>query len=75
MRAGLQSPGQIAVEIFVDAFHILKGHLLPQHHLIERSNEERVQESTMEDGQTNDPADESEVVQMFRINTGMWIDL
>lgn len=29
----------------------------------------------MEDGQTDDPADESEVVQMLRINTGMWIDL
>jgi hypothetical protein len=63
------------VEVFINTLHILKGNLLPQHHLVERANEERVQETAVENGQTNDPTDEFEVVQMFRINTGVRINL
>jgi hypothetical protein len=47
---------------FIDAFHVLDGDLLPQHHLVECANEERVQETTMEDGEANDAADKFEVV-------------
>jgi hypothetical protein len=63
------------VEVLIHALHILDGYLLPQHHLVERSNKERVQESAMEDGETDDTPDEFEVVQMSRVNAGVGIDL
>lgn len=75
VRSNIQSPRQIAMQIFINTLHVLQRHLLSQHHLVECADEERVQESTVEDGQTNDTADKLEVVQMFRINAGVRIDL
>lgn len=50
-------------------------HLLSEHHLVESSNEEGVEEATVEDGQTNDSPNEFEVIEMFRVNAGVRVDL
>src|SRR4051794_35068568 len=70
-----QSPRQIFVVLFVNAFHVLNGDLLPQHHLVEGTNKEGIQESAMEDGQSNNSANELEVVEMFRVDARMRINL
>lgn len=57
------------MEVRVDTLHILQCDLLAQNHLVERANEERVEEATMEDGETNDASNELEVVQMLGIDT------
>ena len=63
------------MEILVDALHVLKGNLLPQHHLVKRSNEERIQEPMMEYSQTNDTPNELEVVQVLIVDSGMRVYL
>lgn len=63
------------MNILVDTFHVLKRNLLPEHHLVERPDEERVEETAVEDRQANNAADKLEVVQMFWINAGMRIGL
>lgn len=37
------------MEIFIYTFHVLERHFLPQHHLIKRSDKERIEEATVED--------------------------
>jgi hypothetical protein len=71
----VKHPRQIAVEIRIDTFHILEGNLLPQDHLVKRTDEERVQEASVEDGQTDDTANEFEVIEMLRVDARMGIDL
>ena len=63
------------MEIRIDTLHILEGDLLPQDHLVESSNEEGIQETAVENGQTNNTTNELEIVQMFGVNTGMRVDL
>jgi hypothetical protein len=63
------------MEVRINTLHIGNGDLLANHHLVERDNEESIQEAAMENGQSNHAADESEVVQMFRIDTRVRIDL
>lgn len=63
------------MQVFIDTFHILEGDLLPQHHLVECSNEERVEETTMKDGETDNAANKFEIIQMFGINAGVRINL
>src|SRR5690606_30380405 len=71
----LKCPNQTSVEVGIDALHILQRHRLVQHHLVQCADEERIQESTMEDCKTNDAANKLEIVKMFRVNTGMRVDL
>lgn len=63
------------MQILINTLHVLKRNLLPQHHLVERPDEERIQETTMEDGQTNNPANKLEVIQVLWVNAGVRIDL
>lgn len=63
------------MQIFVNTFHILKGHLLPKHHLVECTDEERIQETTVENRQTNHTADEFEVIEMLRVDARVRINL
>merc|ERR1711939_1163224 len=44
-----QRPCQVLMILFVHSFHILNLDLLPQHHLVESTNKEGVQETPMED--------------------------
>lgn len=44
----IQCPRQIPMEILINSFHILKGDLLSEHHLVERANEKRIQKSSVE---------------------------
>lgn len=71
----LQSPSQISVQVLIDTFHILQGDLLSQHHLVECTNEERVQEATVEDGKTDHTSNELEVVEVLGVDAGMRVDL
>jgi hypothetical protein len=63
------------MEISIDTLHILEGHLLPENHLVEGSNEKCVQKAAVENRQTNNSANKLEVVQMLRIDARMGIDL
>lgn len=63
------------MQILIHTFHILKTDLLPQHHLVESSNEEGIQESTVEDSQTNHSADELEVIEMLGVHARVGINL
>lgn len=71
----VQCPCQVTVEIFIHSLHILDLHLLSQHHFIECSNEEGIEEAAMEDGQTNDTSNEFEVIQVTRVDAGVGVDL
>jgi hypothetical protein len=63
------------VQIFIHTLHVLKSDLLPQHHLVESSNEEGIQETTMEDSQTDHSANELEVIEMLGVHTRVGINL
>jgi hypothetical protein len=63
------------MQILIDTLHVLQRHLLPQHHLVEGTDEERVQETAMENCQTDYSADELEVVQMLRVDARVGINL
>jgi hypothetical protein len=63
------------VQIFIHTLHILKGNLLPQHHLVESSDEEGIQETTMENSQTDHSADELEVIEMLGVHARVGINL
>lgn len=64
----LHGPGERAVKLGVDTLHVDKGHLLLEDHLVESADEERVQEASVEDGQTDDTANELEVSKMLRVD-------
>lgn len=64
----LHCPLKVPVEIGIHTLHILEGDLLLQNHLVESTDEERVQESAVENGQTHNAANELEVVQMLGVN-------
>jgi len=63
------------MEVRINTLHIGNGDLFANHHFIEGDNEESIQESAMENGQSDDTTDESEVVQMLRIDTRVRVDL
>jgi hypothetical protein len=63
-----QGPGQVLVVLLVDALHIVDVDFLAQHHLVECTDEERVEEATMEDGKTDHTTNEFEIVEM------LWVD-
>lgn len=63
------------MQILVHALHILETDLLPQHHLVEGSDEEGIQETTVEDSQTDHPADELEVIEMLGVHARVGINL
>ena len=71
----LQHPLQVTMEISIHTLHVLQGDLLPQNHLVKRSNKEGVQETAVENGQTNNTTNELEIVQMLGIDARMRIDL
>jgi hypothetical protein len=53
----------------------LESHLLPQHHLIESTDEEGIQEATVEDRQADNTTDELEVIEMLGVDTRVRINL
>jgi len=63
------------VKFGVDSLQIGDSHRLSKNHLVERGNEVCVQESPMEDGETNDAADELEVTEMVWVDSRCRIDL
>ena len=75
MVANLQQPVQVSVHVRIHRLEIGQCDLLLQDHLVERDNEEGVQKSTMENGQTHNSSNKLEVVQMFRVDARMRVDL
>jgi len=71
----LQNVCQTFVDLGVNTLHVRKCDLLAQHHLVKGANEEGIQETTMENRQANNTADELEVVQMLWVDAGMRVDL
>lgn len=71
----LKCPGQIAMKVFIDTFHVLYLNLLPKHHFVEGPDKERIQEAAVKDGETNNSTDELEVFKVFRIDARVRIDL
>lgn len=63
------------MQVLVNTLHILKRHPLSEHHLIERTDEERIKETTVEDSQTHNATNELEVVQMLWVHAGVRVDL
>lgn len=63
------------MEILVDTFHILNGNLFSEHHFVKCANEERVQETAMEDCKSDNSSNEFEVIQMFRVDSRMRVYL
>ena len=71
----LQHPCETSVQTRIHTFEILKRDFLLENHLIERYNEVRIEESTMEDTKAHTSSDEFEVIQMLRVDTGVRVDL
>jgi hypothetical protein len=65
----LQHPHQTSVEIGINTLHVRNCYFLSDHHLVKRDDEEGIQEATVENCQTNNSTDESEVVKMFRVDS------
>jgi hypothetical protein len=63
------------MQVLIDTLHVLERHLLPQHHLVEGTNEKGVQETTVENRETDYSADELEVVQMLGVDARVGINL
>lgn len=71
----VEHPLQTAMEIGVDTLHVSDRNLLVENHLVKRHDEEGIEEATVEDGQTDDTANEAEVIEMLRVDARMWVDL
>jgi len=63
------------VKLSVDTLQIGQRNLLFQDHLVERDDKVGVQETPVEDTQTEDSTDELEVVQVFRVDSRVGVDL
>ena len=63
------------MEVRVDALHVGKGNFLPKDHLIESADEERIEETPMEDCKSHNSSNEFEVVKMFWVDSRMGVDL
>ena len=63
------------MQLSIDALQIRQSHLFLQNHLVEAHNEIGVKESAMENSKTQASSNKLEVVQVFRVDTGGWVDL
>ena len=71
----VQHPSQTTMQLGIDTLQIRDGHFLLEDHLVERCDEVSIQESSVEDTETQASSDKLEVVQMFRVDTGCGVDL
>ena len=71
----LHGPSESAVELCIDTLHIGQSDPLLENHLVERTNEECIQETPVEDSQTDNTTNELEVSKMLRVDAGVWVDL
>ena len=68
-RIDSQHPGHTTMKLGIDTLEIGERNLLPQDHLVETDDEVGIEEASVEDGETEDTADELEVIEMLRVNT------
>lgn len=60
-RASVQSPRKVSMEVCIYTFHIRQGDPLPQDHFVESTNKEGIQETPVEDGQSDNSTNEFKV--------------
>ena len=63
------------MQLGIDTLQIRDGHFLLEDHLVERCDEISIQESSVEDTETQAAPDEREVVQVLRVDTRRRVDL
>lgn len=63
------------MELGIDTLHVDESNLLLQDHLVECANEECIQETSVENGQTDHTTDELEVSKMLRVDPRVRVDL
>ena len=63
------------MQLGIDTLQISQRNLLLQDHLVEADDEVRVQETAMEDAETQAATDELEVVQVLGVDTRGGVDL
>lgn len=63
------------MQLGIDTLQIRQSHLFLQDHLVEADNEISVKESSVENSETQASPNKLEVVQVFRVDTGGWVDL
>jgi len=71
----LHGPSKSAVELGIDTLHVGQGDSLLQDHLVECTNEECIQEASVEDSQTNNTTNELEVSKMLGVDARVWVNL
>lgn len=71
----LQDPLQASVEISIYTFHVAHCDLFVEDVLVEWYDKEGIQETTMEDSQTNNATNESKVVEMLGVDSRVGVDL
>ena len=71
----LHGPGKSAMEFGIDTFHVGQSNSLLQDHLVEGTDEERIQEASVGDSQTDNATNELEVSKMLRVDAGVRVDL
>ena len=74
-EAYVQHPGETAVKLSIDTLKISQRDLLAKDHLVECSNEVRIQEAAVEDAETQAATDELEVVQVLGVDAGRRVNL
>jgi hypothetical protein len=63
-----QHPGQAPVEGLINTLEVGDGNLFAEDHLVEAWNEKGIEETSVEDGHTDDASDEFEVGEMLGID-------
>ena len=71
----VQHPLHTPMELGVNALKVTEGDLFLDDHLVEAGDEVCVEESTVEDGQADNPTNELEVVKVLRVYTRRGGDL
>jgi len=70
-----QHPSQAPVESLIDTLEVRDGNLFAENHLVEARDEEGIEETTMEDGHSDDASNKLEIGKMLGIDVGRGVDL
>ena len=74
-KGNVQHPGHTTMKFCIDTFEIRQCDFLLQDHLIKRDDKVGVKETSVEDGQSYNPTDELEIIQMFGVDARVGVDL
>lgn len=63
------------MQVWIDTFDVIQVDRFVEQHFVERHCKPTVDVMSVENGQSDDPADEVKVGKVVGINSGVWIDL